>query len=348
MKQHEREFLISLIRSGNTIVKKDDIRLIIKPLSVDQSIEACEIYNEAYEQAYIDGIMSQEEMDDWMKENGLWNNSDEEKIEGIKKDLEKLKIEIYNARNNIKLKEQIRLYIRAGEKQLSQSIFKKHTYYQNTKEGFASAEKIAWCIKHSTFYNNELYNFDQLSLQYIIEEWQSSFLTDTQVRDLARNEPWKSLWIIKDSSQLKLFNNPDNLELTHNQKNIIVWSQMYDNIQESLDCPPKDVIDDDDMLDGWFIVQGKKREQEKLKQEMENSTKNDKIKNASEVFMMASSKHDANRIDSMNDIHSANIKKQRNAFINQRGEVAQHNLPDERLKLQMQQTNQARRKFTGG
>lgn len=348
MKQHEREFFISLIRSGNIIVKKDDLKLIIKPITIEQNVEACEVYNEAYDQAYIDGIMSQDEMDEWMVANGLWNNSDEEKIEGIKKDLEKLKIEIYNARNNVKLKDQIRRYIRAGENQLSKCILKKNIYYQNTREGFASAEKIAWCIKHTAFHNNQLYNFEHISLPYVIEEWQGSFLNDSQIRDLARNEPWKSLWIIKDSSKLKLFNNPDNTELTHNQKNIIVWSQMYDNIQESLECPPKDVIDDDDMLDGWFIIQGKKREQEKLKQEMENSTKNDKIKNASEVFMMANSKDDANRIDSMNDVHATNIKKQRNAFISQRGEVAHHNLPDERLKIQMQQTNEARRRFTGG
>lgn len=348
MKQHEREFFISSIRSGNVIIKKDDIKLIIKPLTLDQSIEACEVYNEAYEQAYIDGIMSQEEMDQWMEENGLWSKSDEDKIEGIKKDLEKLKIEIYNARNNVKLREQIRLYIRAGEKQLSKNIIQKNIYYQNTREGFASTEKVAWSIKNTTFYHNDLYNFEQLSLPYVVEEWQSSFLNDTQVRDLARNEPWKSLWTIRDSTKLKLFNNLENSELTHNQKNIIIWSQMYDNIQESLECPARDVIDDDDMLDGWFIIQGKKREQEKLKQEMENSTKNEKIKNASEVFVMAQSKDDAERIDSMNDINAINIKKQRNEFIRKRGEVAHHNLPDERLKLQMQQTNDMRRRFKGG
>jgi hypothetical protein len=344
MKQHEREFFIGLIRSGNVIVKKDNVKLVIRPITIEQNLEACEIYNDAYEQAYIDGIMSQSEMDEWMIENGLWNREDEEKIEGIKKDLEKLKTEIYNARNNVKLRERIRLYIRAGESQLAKHISKKHIYHQNTREGFAASEKIAWSIKNTTFYNNELYNFEHVSLPYVVEEWQASILTDNQVRDLARNEPWKSLWIIKDSSKLKLFNNADHAELTHNQKNIIVWSQMYDNIQESLECPPKDVIDDDDMLDGWFIIQAKKREQEKFKQEMENSTKNEKIKNASEVFVMTESKDDAQRIDLMNDAQALNIKKQRSAFIAKHGEVAHHNLPDERLKIQMQQTNSMRRK----
>ena len=43
-------------------------------------------------------------------------------------------------------------------------------------------------------------------------------------------------------------------------KNIVMWSQLYDNVQESMDAPTKDVIKDDDLLDGWLIVQGKKRE----------------------------------------------------------------------------------------
>jgi hypothetical protein len=40
---------------------------------------------------------------------------------------------------------------------------------------------------------------------------------------------------------------------------------MYDNVYESMECPPDEVIKDDDMLDGWFIQQHKDREK-KLKE----------------------------------------------------------------------------------
>jgi len=348
MKQHEREFFIAMIRTGNTFVKTDDCSLLIKPLTIDQAYEAADIYQQAYQQAYIDGMMNEEEINQWMKENDLWTEEDEEKSEGFKKDLERLKIEIYNARNNEALKERIRLYLRAGESQFGSHLSKKHIYHQNTAEGYATTEKVAWSIKNSTFLNNKLYDFSDHTLAYVVEEWQSSFLHDSQIRELARNEPWKSLWVVKDNTNIRLFNNAQSSELTYNQKNLIIWSQMYDNIQESLDCPNKDVIEDDDMLDGWFILQSKKREQEKAEQDINESTKNSKIKNASEVFVMANSKKDADRVNSINSIHSQMIKKQRDGTLKQKGTVNDHDFIDQRQKIQMEQTNMLRGNIKGG
>jgi muconolactone delta-isomerase len=238
--------------------------------------------------------------------------------------------------------------LRAGESQFGTHLAKKHVYHQNSAEGYATTERVAWSIKNSTFLNNELYDFSDHTLAYVVEEWQAAFLHDSQTRELARNEPWKSLWVIKDNTNIKLFNNSSNSELTYNQKNLIVWSQMYDNIQESLDCPSKDVIDDDDMLDGWFITQAKKREQEKSEQELNESTKNSKIKNASEVFVMANSKNDAERINSVNTTHSQVIKKQRGIMLKQKGTVNDHDFTDQRQKIQMEQTNMFRGNIKGG
>jgi|694.fasta_scaffold10689_10 hypothetical protein len=348
MKQHERELLIFKIRSGNTHINIENQKFIVKPPTIDQCIEACEIYDESYKQAYIDEIMSEDEMLEWMFEQDLWTPHDDKKIESIKKDIEKLKVEIYNARNDKKKASQIRLYIRAIEKQLINYVNKKNSYMQNTREGIATADKISWLIKNTTYKDNILYDFAQVSLSYIIDEWQSSFLADSISRDLARNEPWKSLWTIRDNAKIKLFMNEENSELTYNQKNLIIWSQMYDNIQESMDCPSKDVIEDDDMLDGWFIIQAQKREKENAEKEVDGLVKNEKIKNASEVFVVAQSDEHAEQINKANSVHSMMIKKQRENFIKQAGIVQDHNLPDQRLQIQMDQTNAFRNKVRGG
>lgn len=347
MKQHEREFFISLIRSGNIYIS-GKVRLTIKPPTIEQSFESCEIYNESYQQAYIDGIMSEDEMTDWMMEKDLWSPHDDKKIESLKKDIERLKIEIYNARNDKSLRERIRLYIRAAEKQIAIISLKKHSYMQNTREGIATADKVSWIIKNTTFHKNKLYKFDQLSLSYVIDEWQSSFLPDSTCRELARNEPWKSLWTIRDNINSRLFANSGRYELTHNQKNLIIWSQMYDNIQESLECPSKDVIEDDDMLDGWFIIQNKKREKENAEKEVDSLVKNDKIKNSSEVFVVAKDKEHISKINLANDTNAAIIKQQRFAYLNKVGQTEDHNLPDQRLQIAAQQTNMMRGKFKGG
>lgn len=348
MKQHEREFFISLIRSGNVYVKSGETRLTIKPPTIEQTFESCEVYNESYERGLVDGIMSEDEMLEWMRHQELWTSQDEKKTETIKKDIEKLKVEIYNARNDKKLREKIRLYIRAAEKGLISHGLKKNSYMQNTREGIATSDKVTWLIKHTTYHRNEPYDFAEISLSYVVDEWQSSFLSDGASRELARNEPWKSLWTTRSNSQTKLFLNDANTELTYNQKNLLIWSQMYDNIQESLDCPSKEVIEDDDMLDGWFILQSQKREKESAEKEVDSLVKNEKIKNSSEVFVVAQSEDHAGVINKANNASANMIKNQRNAFIQKYGEVNDHELPDKKLEIYAQQTNMSRGRFKGG
>lgn len=348
MKHHERELLVLQIRSGNTYVKSNNISLVIKPPTIEQSILACEVYNETYAQAYIDEIMSEEEMISWMFEQDLWTPHDDKKIEAIKKDIERLKIEIYNARNDKKKREQVRRYIRATEREIAILFNKKNSYMQNTREGVASSEKVSFIIKNSTYNGDKLYDFSDLSLSYVVDEWQNSFLSDSISRELARNEPWKSLWTIKDSAKIKLFMNLEDSELTYNQKNLLIWSQMYDNIQESMECPSKEVIEDDDMLDGWFIIQSQKREKENAEKEVEGLVKNDKIKNAGEVFVIAQSEEHANQINKANSVHANIVKKQRENYLKQVGATDDHNLPDRKLEIQMGQNSAFRDKMRGG
>lgn len=351
MKHHEREFFIAMIRCGKVYIEHKDLVLIIKPLTIDQSFESSLVYDRAYKQAMVDGIMSEDEISDWMLGNGLWTNVDEKKTEGFKKDLEKLKIEIYNNRNDTKLREKIRLYIRAGEKQLANHVKEKNSFYQNTREAYALSEKISWTIKQTTYLNNKLYDFKAISLSYIVDEWQNSILSESVVRELAREEPWKSLWSIRENSVAKLFATSDYEEITANQKHMIIWSQIYDNIQESMDCPSEDVIKDDDLLDGWFLIQSQKREKDKLEREFENQNKNEKIKNSEEVYLVVPpSDPDAlDKVNMLNDQYAKAIKKQRFEVIDKKGGSArQHDFLDEKQKMQMQVTNMMRNNIKGG
>lgn len=348
MKHHEREFFISLIRTGKVYIDYNDIELVIAPPTFEQNLRSCQVYEKIYQQCYIDGLMNEDETLEWMKSNDLWSEEDEERVKGLEKDLERLRVEIYNARNNEALKERIRLYLRAGEKQLAEQIYKKNQFFSNTCEGIAASEKTSYIVKHTTYLNGKVYDFNDISFSYVFSEWQNSFISESQCRELARSEPWKSLWVTKERSGITLFENEKNQDLTYNQKNIVIWSQMYDNIQESLDCPTNDVIEDDDMLDGWFIIQNKKREKERSEKEFENNVKSDKIKNSSEIFVVANSNKDRDRVNNMNDVHGANIKNQRNALLKRKKDIQQQEFADEKLKIQAQQTNMFKGTIKGG
>ena len=349
MNQHERVFFISRIRSGNVIIRKKGLKLIITPPTLDQAIDSCAVYDDAYRHAEVEGVMTESEMEQWMIQKGFWSHEDEEKIEGLKKEVERCKIEIYNARNNEELAARIRLYIRAGEQQMIGQLSKKRIYSSNTCEGRATVEKFCHLIRTCTMLDDKIYDFEELSVEYVMSCFQDELCSDTELRELARNEPWKSLWVMREAANAPLFpNHVGDLELTNNQKGLIIWSQTYDNIQESLDCPSKDVIEDDDMLDGWFIVQGQKRDKEKSEQEFENSTQNEKIKNSPEVFIFANTERDKDRIDNMNDVGGRVVKAQREALMKRSsGSTAQNEFQDEKIKFNQMSNQQFKGKFGG-
>jgi len=343
MKQHEREYFVSRVRSGFYDIKHKESLITVLTPSIDDEFYINQAYMDSYNKSLEKGLKTEDEMIEWMMERNLWLEEDEERIKGLNKDLERLKLEIYQAANNDKLKKQIRLYLRAGEKQLSQMLSKKSRYFLNTCEGIATSERVHELIRRCSFNGLELCNFDLFPLEDIASLFFDMILNQSQVRELARSDPWRSMWALNDSQSFKLFNNSDR-ELSLDQKNILVWSRMYDNVQESLDCPPDDVIEDDDMLDGWFIHQKNKREKEKAESELEN-TMNEKVSNSDEVYIVANSQKDIDRINRLNNPHANMIKKQRESVIKAKGKAGQLDFQDEKLKIRSEQTRQFKDKF---
>ena len=334
MKHYERELFVSRIRSGIYFVEHEGIKLKIVTPTIEEELEINEAYIKAYEEALEDDFMTEDQSVEWMRSRNLWTDEDEEKTKQLKKDLDTLRVEIFNNRNKSELRERIRKYIRAAEEALNKQSNKKSSFISNTCEGIAMVEKSCEFIKTCTYYGGDKYDFNRLSVEFVLHLFQEKMLSEKQIRDVARNEPWRSVWMLRDSNTYKLFSNTDR-ELSVDQKNLLVWSRMYDNIQESMDCPTDDVIEDDDLLDGWFIVQRKKREKEQAEADFDNSTQNEKIKNSGEIFVVASNKQEADKVDMLNDIHGNIVKKQRMAKIKASDGVAS-DLEFQDVKINMQ------------
>ncbi|MGB0657638.1 MAG: hypothetical protein ACPGOS_01095, partial [Gammaproteobacteria bacterium] len=75
------------------------------------------------------------------------------------------------------------------------------------------------------------------------------------------------------------------IHLTRDQLSLCQFSSMYDNVNESSESPAEDVINDDDCLDGWFIVQKREYEKSKNKKDMEKLLGNSKVANSQEIFL---------------------------------------------------------------
>lgn len=229
--------------------------------------------------------------------------------------------------------EQGRRIIKNGEEQYSKLNKEKGKFFNNTCDGVAIAAKVAEYMKRCTYFGSEIYDFSSAPIELLSTLYYSMFLSEKDCRELSRTDPWRSLWIMKD--HISLFANDDR-ELSVDQRNILVWSSMYDSVQESMDCPTEEVIDDDDLLDGWFVLQRRKREQEKKENEVDGMNPN--IARHQEVYMPARNKKEAARINDLNSTTAKVVKKQRFNKIKNQGKVSQRDFKDEQIKMRQQIT----------
>jgi len=344
MKQHEREYFVSRIRSGYYTVNVNGFDLKVYPPTIEDELQANAKYIEVYDECVDEGLMLEEDMVNVIIKMGMWTADKEKKIQGLPKDIERLNVDLYNNRFNRELREKMRSVMRAGKEQLSKLALEKMTFRENTCEGQAILAKSLDLIGSCTYLGNELFNFNGVDMKTVWYSYCNMFLEESAIRDLANGEPWKSLWVLSKNNLYKLFTD-NGRELTTDQRNIIVWSRTYDNISESHECPPDDIIKDDEMLDGWFIVQRQKREKERMEAEIDQ---NPKLQNADEVFVMAKTKDDVERVSKLNDPHTAQVKKDRLRVIQEKGSAKQSDFLDEKLKLRQQYNEQFKGKFGNG
>ena len=109
-----------------------------------------------------------------------------------------------------------------------------------------------------------------------------------------------------------------------------------------MESPSEEVIQDDDLLDGWLIIQKRKRERDKLEKEVDK--KLGKNKGAQEVYVMADNADHAEKINSLNNPMAKRIKNSRNNAIDKHGSVAEQDLPDAKRRMRMQAVNQQRQR----
>tara|TARA_R100000008_G_scaffold41113_2_gene23670 strand:- start:4878 stop:5924 length:1047 start_codon:yes stop_codon:yes gene_type:complete len=346
MKQHEREYFVARIRSGIYKIKLGELDLKIVPLTLEQELDVQQCYVATYRQAEKDGFLTHEDLLESMKERGLWSEEDEERIKGLEKDIDRLKVELFQNKNKEDLVERIRTYLKAGKEQLDQQLSKKMANYDKSCEGIAQVKKVEKIMELSCVYadSGEPYDFKDVDVTHIVRLFGLQVLSESSAREIARTEPWHSTWVLKDSNTFEFFNYKGR-QLTTDQKNVIVWSRMYDSVHESMDCPSEDVIQDDDMLDGWFILQKKKRDQEKVQAEIEQSTSNPKIASSDEIFVMAHSQKDADRINKSNNINAQQIKRKRAAVLERQGEAKDLDFQDQQLRLRAQSNEMYKGKF---
>ena len=297
-----------------------------------------DIYQQIYDQAYGSGVLLKDEALDLIYEKELYSPFDDMQIDKMKKDIEDLKYECFKNFHKPKKLDSLKFILRTTEKELAKIYRKKSQFDHLTCEGVASVGQWQWIIEKSTFYKDTdlPYDWEKVGVPTLMTYYEDNVITAQDFRYIARSDVWRPVWTVGKKTG-NLFDRPSSL-LTRDQITLCSFSLMYDNVYESQESPPEQVIEDDDCLDGWFIEQKKKHLEYKKEQTANNIvSSNKKISGAGEVFVVAESNEEASYIDSLNSYQAKNIKNERLNLLYSKEKVKDQEFLDVALDLQMQQ-----------
>lgn len=335
MQTHERDFFVARIRAGYIPIRYAGQRFTVHHPDDDITLRAQEEYMSAYEQGEDEGLLTEEEVLDFMIQQNIWSTQLEDEYQRITPGhIEYWKIELYKSTLKSKTRKTVRKGLALAKKHYDTLHNLRHHYDYTSIDGYANFVRSLYIIANCTMLDGRPVDWNIYSLSGIMSAYHGEMLSAEDIRELARTPPWSGLWGVLKAGGTIFRSGP----LTTEQQSLLSWSTMYDRIYESPDCPSDDVIADDDMLDGWLLLQKKQREAEKKKQEVESHI-NPRMQNADEIMIPVETWEDAQKIDLLNPPQIQRIKKQRMKHIKEKGVVKEQEFKDVQLKrsLEMQQ-----------
>jgi hypothetical protein len=337
----QRNVLVDRIAAGIIYHTYNGQVYKLVPSNNDQRALAAMVYYNIINEIKFDALVTREQSRAFLHHRGIWTPRHDIQIEQLEKRVEDLKLGLYKAAL-YKEKEQksIRRNLKNIRSAIDRLLHQKYSLDNMTKEYHAENIKdellTALCIQtfdgtpvytHETFWDNDI-DILQSFLYYM----PSLLLSSQQYRELARRDPFRSLWTI---GQGRVFGDLAPIDLTFEQKNMILYAKMYDNVYEHPDRPTDKIINDDDMLDGWFIKQQRDAEKDRKQKEVEAllGTKGRAHSDADETFVMAGSSDEAANVRGLNDLNAQMAVKQRDQAIQRGGKLRDQDLPDIKLEL---------------
>jgi len=334
---------------GRLSYRGDGLSIYIQEPDPNLMYESSEVYQEAYEHGYYKGLYLKDELPEVLFDLDLYSPFDDQDVVKLKKDIEDLKVSAFENFKKERELRGIKFLLRQTENKLSSIYRRKYQFDHLSCEGYATYCQWNWIIENSTYFmNGDKYDWVKYTISDVLSHYEQNSITSEEYRMVARSDQWRPIWSLGKKTG-NLFDRPSSM-LTKDQVTLCSFSMMYDNVYESPESPHDKVIEDDDCLDGWFIVQ--KRKHKKAKKESEVNqllSTNSKIANAGEVFIVANSHEEVEEIEGLNSLQSRMAKQQRFDLLKQKGEIkSDTEFIDIQRELMMQQNREMISKMTGG
>lgn len=313
------------------------------PLTRAQALEVELTFLDALEDAESAELMTEDEAVFQLAEEGLWGEAKEKELEDFQKNVEKIKIGMYENRFEADVLKASRRALHKTKERIGELFLQKHASGLMTCTGYAKAarlkHRVALALRdeagQAVFPGAQWLSDEGGLLDRAVSEWQDAQLTEADFRELARTTPWRPVWQSRASAE-SVFGIPC-VDYTEDQHNLVAASQLYEQIRQHPECPSDYVLEDDDLLDGWLLIQHKKGDAADNERDIESTIRSEKIKGAQEVFkVVGKNKGLAEKVAAMNSQGAQKVIERRFGAIEKKGKVAVQDLPDMKQNINMQ------------
>jgi hypothetical protein len=344
----DNDLLLYRIITGLHFIEFHNYKYIVKPATGTIHYKANILYSQTIQDNMYSGWLMLADTEYVLIENNLWTSNNNTILSNLDKKLETLKIDLYENYMITNKRKDFKKQIGFTNKHKQKLLDIKHSLDSTTLEHYAARIKNEFVIINTLYdqnnkkvFLNKKHTQSEL-LNGIMSALSHSMPSISDIKKLARSEVWRSYWGASLASKTPVFKSIVS-EWTDEQRALINLSRMYDSIRDHSESPSEDIINDDDALDGWMLVQKRKADKEKSKNKVDGMLSN-KVKNSSEVFIMADSKETEKEIFGLNDAVGAMKLNNKFNYIKQKGsEVADGELPDVRMDIN-NKLNESRKK----
>jgi len=347
-----KERLVAKISWGYipTTVSTQDGKLVsflLRSPTPKEQAQAAMTYSTELQRAVFIGLPREKNILENLITLGQWSSKKEEEIEGLQKDIRTIRRGLLDFLFNRTKLEKARSLLRRAEEALVERCVNRHNLLTNSAESHAEICQQRYLIGQITEDENSkrfwstTQEFNDCQDIELITQLCESFFQKSRVpivliRELARSQQWRPYWEITKNTN-DLFENSV-VSWSLNQRELAYWSTIYDSVYGAYERPSSDIIEDDDLLDSWFIRQGDKIDNKSQKSGAPQSNKPGK----NESFIM-SDEEGAKRVYSMNDPGSRAQIKARQKVLNEHGVVKEQNMPDSQREMRQQLVSMQRK-----
>lgn len=301
---------------------KDTKYKVIYP-TVEIKYQAEQLYREVLDQQKFDtNWISDLQLKILLDTNQIWTQNNESELVQLHELLELEKIGLYKEFNNTTDRKKHKQNINNINSSINTLQIKKDSLNYLTIKHFANNIKHEFIIlnclldsdNNKIIENMQSFNnmFNNSFAQLVAKEILDNQIPVSELKKIARSDIWRSYYNEHNAFP------KSSVEANDDYRHLVSLTKMYDQIRQHPECPPDDLIEDDDALDGWFLFQKHKSAKEKQKNQVLDKVGGNKIKNAGEIFVVTQDQNETRKIFGMNDEktlrdlrHTINVAKEK-------------------------------------